>query len=288
MRILSILLFFSVGLLPAACAPSATGTPTLPPVLIQAILTQDAIPTAPALTTLSLPQIIISTPTPGQIPTQSFSSTPELILTRTPLVNIAATATPYALPTQPPLPVEHHINMSGHHQFFEIGCETNAAVDWALYFGVQLAQYDFQYEIPRSDNPDYGFVGSVNDPWGQTPPYSYGVYAGPIAELLNKHGIQAKAIKNGDLNLVKAQLARDNPVIVWVIGNMVSGIPAEYTDKIGRRTVVAAYEHVVILTGYNESTQHIRYLNNSRFFEIPYQNFLNSWKVLGNMAIIRN
>ena len=166
--------------------------------------------------------------------------------------------------------------------------ETNAAVDWALYYGVQIGQYEFQYKLPSSDNPNFGFVGNVNSPWGQVPPYAYGVYAGPIADLLNQYHVQARAVKNYSLEEVKQLLARDNPVIAWVIGNMVGGIPAEYTDSQGRKTVVAAYEHVVILTGYNESTQRIRYLNNDRFFEIPYSNFLNSWKVLGNMAVVKD
>ena len=43
-------------------------------------------------------------------------------------------------------------------------------------------------------------------------------------------------------------------MIAWVIGNMVGGIPYEYTDKEGNKTTVAAYEHVVILTGYSLET----------------------------------
>jgi hypothetical protein len=34
-----------------------------------------------------------------------------------------------------------------------------------------------------------------------------------------------------------------------VIGNMVGGVPYEYTDQHGNQTIVAAYEHVVIVTG---------------------------------------
>jgi len=73
-------------------------------------------------------------------------------------------------------------------------------------------------------------------------------------------------------------------VIAWVIGNMVGGIPYEYTDKEGNKTTVAAYEHVVILTGY--SLENIRYLNNGKFYEVPVDVFLNSWGILGNMAVL--
>ena len=273
-----------------ACTPTPVPDPTLPPVLIQAVLTQQAARAAP---TFPPPQVFIPIPSssPRPVPVyeaaQAFSATLEP--TRTPPRTVTSTVSPtsYTLPTRIPLPEEHYIKISGHHQYFQIGCETSAAVDWAAYFGVQLNEFDFQYKLPLSDNPDYGFVGDVNGPWGQVPPYDYGVYAGPVAAQLNAYGVAAKAVKNASIEMMKDQLAQDHPVIVWVIGNMVSGIPATYTDREGRMTVVAAYEHVVILTGFSEATQRMRYINNGHFFEIPYNIFLNSWNVLGAQAVIR-
>jgi uncharacterized protein YvpB len=106
-------------------------------------------------------------------------------------------------------------------------------------------EFEFQYKLPLSDNPDLGFVGDVNSPWGQVPPYGYGVHAGPIADLLNAYGIPAKAYKGYTLEQIKTQIAAGKPVIAWVIGNVVGGVPYEYTDKHGSKTIVAAYEHVV-------------------------------------------
>ena len=77
------------------------------------------------------------------------------------------------------------------------------------------------------------------------PPYGYGVQAGPVANLLNTCGVPAKAYKGYTLEQIKAQIAADKPVISWVIGNVVGGVPYEYTDKNGNQTIVAAYEHVV-------------------------------------------
>jgi uncharacterized protein YvpB len=185
----------------------------------------------------------------------------------------------------PAIPKEHYIEgVSGHRQFFPLGCETGVAVDWARYFGINIIEYNFQYELPRSDNPELGFVGDVRSPWGQVPPYAYGVHAPPVADLLRKYGLNAKAVRGYSLEGIKQELAGDQPVIAWVIGNMVGGVPAEYTDSQGNRTTVAAYEHVVLLTGYNQ--KRIHYNNNGKFYEVPYDVFLNSWAVLGNMAII--
>ncbi len=186
-----------------------------------------------------------------------------------------------------PLPTEHFISgIRGHHQYFSLGCEAAAAKDWANYFGKGFNEFEFQYKLPLSDNPDLGFVGDVNAPWGQVPPYGYGVHAGPVADLLNAYGIPAKAYQGYTLDQLKANLAQDKPVMAWVIGNVVGGVPYHYTDSRGSQVTVAAYEHVVIVTGYNAT--HLRYMTNGKFFDTPYEVFLNSWGVLGNMVIADN
>jgi len=183
------------------------------------------------------------------------------------------------------IPESHYIwDIWGHRQYFSIGCEASAADDWAKYFNVEINEFNFQMQLPISDNPDVGFVGSVYGPWGQVPPYAYGVHAEPVAKLLREnHGLNAQATKGFTTEQIKQQIAADKPVIAWVIGNCVGGIPYEYADQEGNIVIVAAYEHVVIITGYNEET--IRYMNNGKFYDIPYEYFENSWSVLGNMAI---
>jgi uncharacterized protein YvpB len=208
------------------------------------------------------------------------SITPTFTLTYTATLVPTDTMTP-----QPTLPAEHYISdIRGHEQFFPLGCETAAAKDWADYFSKDFSEYDFQYHLPISDNPDYGFVGDVNGPWGQVPPYAYGVYAGPVADLLNAYGVPARAYKNYTLDQLKAKIAQDIPVIVWVIGNVEGGVPTQYIDTTGRTVTVAAFEHVVIVTGYSQDR--IRYMNEGKFYETPTKVFLNSWGVLGNMVVV--
>jgi uncharacterized protein YvpB len=187
--------------------------------------------------------------------------------------------------TENGLPAEQYIwDIRGHHQYFPIGCEAAAAKDWAAFFNVDLNEFNFQFQLPQSDNPDFGFVGNVDDPWGQVPPFSYGVHAVPVANVLRSvYSMKARSVKGFTLQQLKEQIAANKPVMVWVIGNMVGGVPYIYQDKKGLSVSVAAYEHVVIATGYNQET--IRYMNNGKFYDIPSQYFENSWRVLGNMAI---
>ncbi len=203
--------------------------------------------------------------------------------TLTPAV-AAATLAPAPTPAAV-LPEEYYIrDISGHKQYFSLGCEAAVAKDWANYFGYDFNEFEFQYALPLSDNPDLGFVGDVNAPWGQVPPYGYGVHAGPVASLLNTYGVPAKAYKGYTLEQITAKIAAGKPVIAWVIGNVVGGVPYEYTDKQGSKVIVAAYEHVVIITGYSKDK--LRYMTNGRFIDVPKEVFLNSWGVLGNMVLV--
>ena len=222
------------------------------------------------------PSVVISA-LPSRTPTPTPTAVPPTPTPTRPAPSITPTPTPVD---------EHYIrDIRGHRQYFSLGCEAAVAKDWANYFGYDFNEFEFQYKLPVSDNPDLGFVGDVNAPWGQVPPYGYGVHAGPVADLLNAYGIPAQAYKGYTLEQIKANVAQDKPVIAWVIGNVEGGVPTEYTDSKGNRTIVAAYEHVVIVTGY--SPTHIRYMTNGRFIDTPSEVFLNSWGVLGNMVLVQ-
>jgi uncharacterized protein YvpB len=222
---------------------------------------------------------------PVLTPTNQNSATPTNTETVVPSTSTVPANTDTPTPTlTPTLPAEHYITgISGHKQYFPLGCEASAAVDVAAYFGHDINEFEFQTSFSFSDNPDYGFVGSVEGPWGQVPPYAYGVHAAPVAKLLQKYGVNAIGVKEFTTEELKRLISEDKPVIAWVIGNCVGGVPYEYTDEHGEKVIVAAYEHVIIVTGYNQDS--IRYINNGKFYEVPTEVFENSWSVLGNMVL---
>lgn len=234
-------------------------------------------------------QTQVSTPLALPSPTIGLAS-PSPILSPTPTTEATLPPEPSPQPspiaTQNPLPPAAMItDIAGHVQTYELGCEASAAVDWAGYYDVLIYESTFQFELPLSDNPELGFVGNVTtDGWGQIPPHAYGVHAPPIAELLREYGLPAVAVKDMTIEDVKAELAEGDPIIAWVIGNMVYSSPIKIYDKEGNAVVVAPYEHVVILVGYDETT--ITYMNNGFFYSVPTEVFLTSWSVLGNMAVI--
>ena len=225
-----------------------------------------------------LPEV---TPTPTSIPA---TPSPKVIDLLIPTETIYPTPTASLSPTPTLPPISIITDVVAYKQDRPLDCEARAAVDWAAYFDVSISEYDFQFNLPISDNPDLGFVGTSNSLWGQTPPYAYGVHAGPVADLLKNFGLNAVAVKGMTLEELKRQISAGHPLIAWVIGNCEGGVPAEYVDSKGNKTVVAAYEHVVIVIGYTAGN--IRYYNSGKMYEVPDEVFLNSWGVLGNMAVV--
>lgn len=176
----------------------------------------------------------------------------------------------------------------GHAQRFSLSCESRSAVDWAAFWGVSIGETKFLNKLPRSDNPDLGFVGNPNDIWGSIPPYSYGVHAEPVAALLRNYGLQAEARKGLDWDDLRSEIAAGRPAIVWVVGQMWPGAPRRYIDSQGQATKVAPFEHSMILIGYSPSTVNVVDAYSGLEQIYPLRAFLTSWSSLGNMAVIGN
>lgn len=185
------------------------------------------------------------------------------------------------------LPDQAYIRgLEGHAQSLSLSCEARSAADWAAFWGVSIHERKFLAKLPRSDNPDAGFVGTPTDAWGDIPPKSYGVHAEPVAALLREDGLQAEARGGMKWDELRAEVAAGRPVIVWVIGQMWRGIPVKYTALDGHKTTVARFEHTMIVIGYDQSAVQLVDAYDGKVQTYPMRIFLASWGTLGNMAIV--
>ena len=173
----------------------------------------------------------------------------------------------------------------GHAQTYSLSCESRSAADWAAFWGVAVNETEFLQKLPRSDNPNEGFVGNPNDAWGSVPPNSYGVHAEPVARLLRQYGLKAHAGTGLSWEELKNEIASGRPVIVWVIGSIWSGTPSKYTTQDGQKVRVAQYEHTMILIGYDETTVQLVDALTGYTVTHALNNFLTSWAALDNMAV---
>ena len=139
----------------------------------------------------------------------------------------------------------------------------------------------FQNNLPKSDDPEEGFVGNVYGYPGQIPPYPYGVHAEPVARLLRSYGVKAYAHKDLPFKAIKREIAAGRPVIVWVVGAVQPGYPVAYTASNGHSTTVAYNEHVALLIGYTQNS--VVVMDGALIYERSISQFKNSWEVLQNM-----
>jgi len=174
----------------------------------------------------------------------------------------------------------------GHAQSYAIDCEVRSAVDWAGFWGVSIGETQFLEALPRTDNPDNGFVGDPNDPWGRIPPQGYGVHADPVAKTLRDYGLNAEARHGLSWDDLRHEIDAGHPAIVWVIGSMWEGTPVEYKASDGHTSRVAAYEHTMTLIGYSSKTIQVVDASSGYLETYRLAEFLDSWAVLGNMAVI--
>jgi uncharacterized protein YvpB len=185
------------------------------------------------------------------------------------------------------LPEEVYIRgVEGHAQSLFLSCESRSAADWAAFWDVDIRERKFLAQLPRSQNPDKGFVGRPSDPWGNIPPDSYGVHAGPVAALLREYGLEAEARQGMKWDELRAEIAAGRPAIVWVIGQVWRGVPIRYKLKDGVRTTVARFEHTMILIGYSPSHVYLVDAYSGEEQKHSLRTFLRSWDTLGNMAVV--
>lgn len=90
------------------------------------------------------------------------------------------------------------------------GCEITATAMMLQFGGAKVDKMSLAKEMPRSSDPNKGFVGS---------PYSssgWYVYPGGLMGVVKKHMGTAKNMTGASLTSIKSQVRRNHLVVVWV------------------------------------------------------------------------
>jgi uncharacterized protein YvpB len=176
-------------------------------------------------------------------------------------------------------------NVTGRPQKFNLSCESRSASDLAQYWGREVPEEEFLNRLPRSDNPHYGFVGSPDDPRGGLPPNGYGVYAEPVAALLTKYGLPARAEFGRGLDWLRREVAAGRPVIVWSTYDFKPQPVQEFKDDRGREFSAVPFEHTYLVVGYAPAGFYAidAYDAQRKFYTLS--EFETGWSLLGQMAV---
>jgi LysM repeat protein/uncharacterized protein YvpB len=176
--------------------------------------------------------------------------------------------------------------ITGHPQTLPLDCASRSAADWAAFWGVYVDEITFFNQLPRTDNPETGYVGDVHDIPGNLPPRGYGVYAGPVATLIKEaYGLPAAARRNLSEQELKTEIAMGRPVIVWYVYGFRVTATYNLSSIDGSTYQAASFAHTGIITGYDPHTFTVVDAYDGRVRRAARDQFLNSWAVLGNMAV---
>lgn len=145
------------------------------------------------------------------------------------------------------LPAQARLVVPAQRQSHNLSCESAAAAMVAQYYDLPLSEAQVIAALPGSDNPYLGFRGNIDGPPGGIE--DYGVYAGPILDVLNDHGLRAELVQ-GSLEGIKAAIAGGRPVIAWITYDCQYSTPVTRTVD-GTVVSLVPYQHAVVVTGYN-------------------------------------
>ncbi len=109
------------------------------------------------------------------------------------------------------------------------GCEITATTMMLQYAGANVTKLSLAREMPRSSNPNKGFVGS---------PYSksgWWIYPKGLLGLVKRHAGHAVDMTGATFSQLAAKIKMDHPVVVWVSG------------------VDGFVNHAITMTGYSKT-----------------------------------
>ena len=179
------------------------------------------------------------------------------------------------------VPTEARLTVARQQQAHNLSCESSAASMVAQYHGVPLGEEEVLASLPLDSNPHLGFRGNVDGPTGGI--VDYGVYAEPIADILNERGLRAWKVAGG-IEGIKSAIDRGNPVIAWVTYNCEPSTP---TTKLvdGQEVVLVPNQHVVVVTGYSADGVWANDPWDGQEDFYAYSDFVRAMSYFGDMAI---
>lgn len=195
---------------------------------------------------------------------------------------VAADATSLILLTDP-LPPAHTIpGMPIVSQWWNLTCEYAATSAATALYGQAITQQEFVDAIGFDANPNKGFRGRLDGPWGGTT--DYGVYPAPILQVLQQRGFVHSYAFHGNPDILRAALSKDRPVVVWLVGTF-GMAPRVDTTSDGEQFFLVPYEHAMTAYGYTESSIMLMDPGTASYRTVSWPTFTQAWMELDGMAL---
>ena len=182
----------------------------------------------------------------------------------------------------------NRIDVEGRAQRRNLSCESRSACDVLAYYGIAIEEDRFFASLPKSDNPDEGFVGNVNGPTGQLPPHGYGVHEQPVADTMTALGLPATAARGESMSWLYDHVFANRPVIVWATSTLRPAEPVLMRDRQGRAFRAVRGEHTYIAAGWDTVSGRIDLIDaaTGKRKAVPLHRFEAAWDCLGRRAVV--
>ena len=203
-------------------------------------------------------------------------------------IALVAIASPAAAQTTSLIPLEklpsEHIlsGMPAYAQRWGLTCEYAATSAATAFYGKQISEAIFIDDIGFDANPNKGFRGRLNGAWGGVS--DYGIYPRPILDVLTRRGFAHSYAFRNDPVLLKYEIARDHPVVVWIVGTWGSA-PRYERESEGESYFLVPYEHAVTVYGYSDDGVWIMDVGSGSKYQVTWNTFMNAWQQLDGMAL---
>lgn len=168
-------------------------------------------------------------------------------------------------------------------QWYNLDCEYAASAAITLFWGNLVSQSVFMAEVPQNANPHLGFRGDINGTGGGID--DYGIYAEPLAKVLEAHGYNA-VVFYGGVSRLKANVAAGNPVQVWIT-------TGKYTERTATREMLdgnsfklVPSEHSVVVYGYDSYGVYLMDVGDGGFYHTDWDSFTRRWGYFDEMSLV--
>lgn len=140
------------------------------------------------------------------------------------------------------------------------GCEITAVTMMLQYAGANVDKMQMAREMPRSGDPNYGYIGQPWDGTGIT------IFPPALMNLVEKYTGTAKNLTGQGFDAIKYQINIGHPVVTW---NTLHGFPY----------------HALVVTGYDANYVYYNDCWTNQTTQMGINQFINNWNTQNRRAI---
>lgn len=173
-------------------------------------------------------------------------------------------------------------NISAYQQQRSLSCEYAALSIATGALGNWIGEYEFDGVVGLSDNPHWGYRGSITGVWGNT--YDYGVYPEALAAALPTFGFNGTTFYGaGSTAQLTASIDAGMPTLVWL--GLWGDTSYRESTADGTSYQLTSGMHVMVAYGYDEGGLYLSDPGTGRLRYYDWGTFLWMWNVMDGMSL---